>query len=80
MDTIALQIENKAPLEDVAKLLSDLKTNLEKQQSDSDDEHEKQEHHVPEHEKRDNEKDTPWEVLEIRLISVSSTSTGNQNT
>lgn len=34
LDTIALQLGNKAPLEDVAKLLSDLKANLHKQNED----------------------------------------------
>lgn len=39
LDTISLQLANKAPLQDVAKLLSDLKENLYQQQADSDKTH-----------------------------------------
>lgn len=39
LDTIALQVNSKAPLQDVAKLLADLKDNLNTQQTDSDSLH-----------------------------------------
>ena len=39
LDTIALQINSKAPLQDVAKLLADLNDNLNVQQSESDELH-----------------------------------------
>jgi hypothetical protein len=43
MDTIALQLGANAPLEDVAKLLINLKNNLYSQQKSSDDLHRNQE-------------------------------------
>lgn len=42
LDTISLQIKSKAPLQDIAKLLSDLKDNLNTQQSESDYLHDSQ--------------------------------------
>lgn len=36
MDTVALQMKNKAPLEDVSKLLTQIKDKLIKEQQDAD--------------------------------------------
>jgi len=39
LDTIALQMKNKAPLSDIAKMLQDLRENLIMQQQDADIQH-----------------------------------------